>query len=341
MAPGDAAGETVTLQGLFALVVDDDPAVATSLGDVLRGQGCAVIQLGDGGAALDCALHETPDIVLADLLMPGLPGVRLTRRLREDPVLRDVPVVLLSWKDDWLAAAKQAAEGPTGYLTKGSDAEAVLSRVRGVLERRTDLELRLRTDGEVSGSLEDVTAHRLLRMASSLRPDARLTVRDSAQLCEVQLRDGVPLSATCVSAPGTLVRGTDALVELLRIRVGRFSLATERGPVETHLRGSLAAQLESHVARLRAAGDATPLPQVHTEPMFFRPAPRRLDHTAPLSPPSWQPNAPPSRDPRPLPAAGSDAPRPALKTWMMAAAVVAVGAAGIALGALLRVLQNV
>jgi hypothetical protein len=172
--------------------------------------------------------------------------------MREDAVLRDVPVVLLSWKDDWLAQARENGADAAGYLTKGSDPETVLTCLRSVLARRTDLKSRLRAEPTVRGLLADVTPHRLLRMTSELRADARLSVRDGASLHEVHLRGGVPLTATCVSANGAVVRGPAALASLLRLRAGRFVVATDRGQVIADLRGSLVTQLAAHVPALRS-----------------------------------------------------------------------------------------
>jgi CheY-like chemotaxis protein len=242
----------VRLGGSTALVADDDPAVTWFFGDLLRQQGCEVVEAFDGDTALARAFAEPPDLVVSDVLMPGLQGELLVRRMRADAVLRDVPVVLLSWKDDWLSQARENGVDAAGYLTKSSDPETVLTCLRSVLARRTDLKTRLRAEPTVRGVLEDVTPHRLLRMTSELRADARVSVRDGASLHEVHLRGGVPLTATCVSSNGTVVRGPTALASLLRLRAGRFVVATDRGQVNADLRGSLAAQLAEQVPALRA-----------------------------------------------------------------------------------------
>jgi CheY-like chemotaxis protein len=299
----------VRLGGSTALVADDDPAVTWFFGDLLRGQGCMVEEAFDGAAALERAFAEPPDLVVADVLMPGLPGELLVKRMREDVVLRDVPVVLLSWKDDWLAQARENGVDAAGYLTKSSDPETVITCLRSVLARRTDLKTRLRADPTVRGLLDDVTPHRLLRMTSELRTDARLSVRDGASLHEVHLRGGVPLTATCVSANGTVVRGPAALASLLRLRAGRFVVATDRGQVSSDLRGSLVAQLAAHIPALRTGVDpwidgpvyvSLPPPAVRsvvdelTEPMSAPPVAEPMVITVRLPPVRLPPPARPT-----------------------------------------------
>lgn len=227
--------------------------------------------------------------------------------LGEDPVLRDVPVVQLS-RDE------------------RSNVEAVLSRVRGALLNRAALERRLRAvEASATGSMADVTPHRLLRMVSGLRPDARLTVRDGSRVHEVRLRHGVPTTATSVSAEGAVTQGAEALQTLLQTRVGDFVVELERGSLEAQLQGTLASQLDAHVARMRSPERTEPMYPGHPEPAQ-RTLPLPLP--VPVAPPrySWQPETPPS---------------PPARRWVMTAAVVAVGIAGIALGVLLRVLQSV
>ena len=310
----DEAG--ASLHGRRVLVAEDDPAVAWYFGDVLRRAGCDVVEVHDGDAALDQARRSAPDVVLADIRMPGLDGLRLCRALRLDPVLADVPVVLLSWKPDWLARARDQEVGATAYLAKHAVPEEVVARVREALATRVELEGRFRADGPVRGLLTGVSPYRLLRFAAAARVNARLTIRSGPYGFEVHVRDGAPVAAARVSPGGDVVRGPDALGALLSARGGRFVVATERTAVDEDLNGTLHEQVNAHATIARAAGGwAVPVERVSARapvtpsvPIVVAPTETlRLGASAEPSPsmplalvkrPSPAPKAAPARRPR-------------------------------------------
>lgn len=246
--------EKQLLHGRRVLVAEDDPAVAWYLGDTLRRAGCVVDEAHDGWEALDKARRMGPDVVLADIRMPGLDGLRLCRALRVDPVLADVPVILLSWKADWFARAKEADVGATAFLGKHAVPAEVVERVRETLLRHVALEQRFREPGPVRGLLGDLSAHRLLRLACAARPDSRLTLQSGTHGFEVHVRQGAPVSAVRVATSGEHLRGAAALGALLAARTGRFVLADDRTPVKPELAGSLYQQAADHVSFAREMG---------------------------------------------------------------------------------------
>ena len=77
------------------LVVEDDPGVAETLVDILGDEGYAVAAAADG-AALEAALADPPGLVLLDVMMPGMDGPEVCRRLKADPRTAGVPVVFLT-----------------------------------------------------------------------------------------------------------------------------------------------------------------------------------------------------------------------------------------------------
>jgi CheY-like chemotaxis protein len=82
------------------LVADDEPLTAEMLALMLAFRGYEVACVHDGTAALRRARETRPDILLLDVLMPGLEGDNVTRVLRQDPTFADIPVVLVSSLDD-------------------------------------------------------------------------------------------------------------------------------------------------------------------------------------------------------------------------------------------------
>ena len=77
------------------LVVDDDPDIVDLLDAALEGQGYRVFATADG-EALQLAHDLQPDVILLDINMPGMDGVEVSRRLRDDPATRHIPIIVIS-----------------------------------------------------------------------------------------------------------------------------------------------------------------------------------------------------------------------------------------------------
>ena len=78
------------------LVVDDEPVLRTIVREILHEEGYAVIEAADGRVMLEIMARERPDLVLMDVMMPGIDGREAYRQLRSRPEHRDVPVVMMS-----------------------------------------------------------------------------------------------------------------------------------------------------------------------------------------------------------------------------------------------------
>jgi CheY-like chemotaxis protein len=78
------------------LVVDDELLLRVMLKDALEEAGHAVMLAENGGLAIDCAKTQRPDLILMDVMMPGLDGFDTCKAMKADPALRGVPVVLIS-----------------------------------------------------------------------------------------------------------------------------------------------------------------------------------------------------------------------------------------------------
>lgn len=243
----------VNLQGRKVLVVDDDPAVTWYIADLLRTAGCEVEEALDGHYALNLAYRNTPDLVVSDILMPNMDGFALCKALKRDVALHDVPVVLLSWKEDLLARVRALGANASAYIRKESEARAIVARMREVLLPKARVEARLKGDQEVRGRLDGLSVRTLLEISCSVRPFARLSLRDATHLYEIEIRNGAPVRAVRTSNDDDLLRGTRALASMLGVTSGRFTLANETSDVEANLEGNLATQLAKPIAMSRAA----------------------------------------------------------------------------------------
>jgi DNA-binding response OmpR family regulator len=243
----------VRLQGRSVVIADDDPAVVWFLADLLKTHGCVVHEAFDGDQALDVAYRTSPDLIICDIMMPEIDGFTLCRTLRRDVALHDVPVILLSWKEDLLQRVRELGAGAAGYLRKESDTRAIVARVREALRPRSRIEMRLRDEGEVRGRIDGVSVRTLLEIVCATRPEARVSVRDASFNFEVEIRDGSPRRATRTAGDGTFLEGSLVLAAMLGVSAGRFTVTTTATTVEAHLDGNLAAQLAKPIARARAA----------------------------------------------------------------------------------------
>lgn len=118
------SGTVKSSRGNTVLVVDDDPAVRDILDRYLTGAGFKVVTVAQGEDVLRIARETKPQTITLDVMMPGMDGWSVLTALKNDPELRDIPVVMLSIVDDKnLGYALGAAE----YLTKPVDRERLLN----------------------------------------------------------------------------------------------------------------------------------------------------------------------------------------------------------------------
>jgi two-component system response regulator MtrA len=115
------------------LVVDDDAALAEMLGIVLRGEGFEPTFVDNGDKALDAFRETRPDLVLLDLMLPGLDGIDVCRQIRGES---GVPIVMLTAKTDTVDVVLGLESGADDYIHKFKSKELV-ARIRARL-RRTD-----------------------------------------------------------------------------------------------------------------------------------------------------------------------------------------------------------
>ncbi|MGB3956272.1 MAG: MtrAB system response regulator MtrA [Brooklawnia sp.] len=112
------------------LVVDDDPALAEMLQIVLRQEGFDAEWCATGDQALAAFLQTQPALVLLDVMLPGLDGIRVCRQIRE---LSGVPIIMLSARSDTVDVVRGLEEGADDYISKPFKAKELVARVRARL----------------------------------------------------------------------------------------------------------------------------------------------------------------------------------------------------------------
>ncbi|MBB2975034.1 two-component system response regulator RegX3 [Microbacterium endophyticum] len=133
------------------LIVEDEPDLADPLAYLLRREGFETEIAEDGAAALTAFRERSADIVLLDLMLPGMPGTEVCRQLR---TTSSVPVIMLTAKDSEVDIVVGLELGADDYVTKPYSARELLARMRAVLRRfesaDADLDEHVLSGGRVS-----------------------------------------------------------------------------------------------------------------------------------------------------------------------------------------------
>jgi two-component system response regulator RegX3 len=115
------------------LLVEDDPGMVETVSYALRAEGFDLDVVGDGDQAVTRALSEEYDLLLLDVSLPGLSGVEVCRRVREESV---VPIVMVTARDAEVERVLGLESGADDYVTKPFSLAELISRVRAILRRR-------------------------------------------------------------------------------------------------------------------------------------------------------------------------------------------------------------
>ena len=117
------------------LLVDDEQALVWALRHSLSDEGYKVLAAGNGAEALALAQRKSPDLVILDIVMPGLDGLEVCRRLRRDPALAAVPILFLTVRNSVKDRVIGLNGGADDYLIKPFDVQELKARVRSLLRR--------------------------------------------------------------------------------------------------------------------------------------------------------------------------------------------------------------
>jgi CheY-like chemotaxis protein len=121
----------------LALIADDDADILWLISLTLERDGYEVVTAKDGPAALESVLDRVPHLVVLDLMMPGIDGCEVTRRLRAEEATRDVPIMIVTALAEESQAAKALAAGADAYLSKPFSPRELLAKTASLLlERR-------------------------------------------------------------------------------------------------------------------------------------------------------------------------------------------------------------
>jgi phosphate regulon transcriptional regulator PhoB len=172
------------------LLVEDERDIVELVRYHLEKEGMTVVHAGDGGRALRLATAEHPDLVVLDLMLPGLDGLEVCRQLRRDPATRAVPIVMLTARGDEVDRVVGLEVGADDYVVKPFSPRELVARIRAVLRRTRPppvaavrragtLELdEARHAATVAGQPVGLTAREFALLAALMRAGGRVLSRD-------------------------------------------------------------------------------------------------------------------------------------------------------------------
>ena len=117
------------------LIVEDEASLLKLESILLSTRGYEVTGVSDGLAALREIELNSPDLILLDIMMPGIDGFEVCRRIKENPLTRSIPVVMLTAKKSSADQAKGVAVGADAYLTKPFKSGKIIEIIEGLLQK--------------------------------------------------------------------------------------------------------------------------------------------------------------------------------------------------------------
>jgi DNA-binding response OmpR family regulator len=118
--------------GKRILIIDDEPLIVESVGYNLKQEGYTVLAATNGETGLQSALDETPDLILLDLMLPGLNGMEVCRQIRKTS---EVPIIMLTAKEGEIDRILGLELGADDYVVKPFSMRELLARIKSVLKR--------------------------------------------------------------------------------------------------------------------------------------------------------------------------------------------------------------
>jgi phosphate regulon transcriptional regulator PhoB len=125
-------GAAAPMSGETILIVDDEPTIVEVVELYLRREGFRVLTAGDGAAALSAVQQERPDLIVLDLMLPGMSGLDVTRQLRAGGAL---PIIMLTARGEETDRVVGLELGADDYVTKPFSPRELVARVKAVLRR--------------------------------------------------------------------------------------------------------------------------------------------------------------------------------------------------------------
>ncbi|MBA3010988.1 MAG: response regulator transcription factor [Proteobacteria bacterium] len=118
------------------LIVDDEEDIIELIKYNLKNEGYAILTAMTGEAAIKTAKHSRPDLIVLDLMLPGIDGLEVTRHLKKNDDTMDIPIVMVTAKGEESDVVTGLELGANDYLSKPFSPKELIARIRAILRRR-------------------------------------------------------------------------------------------------------------------------------------------------------------------------------------------------------------
>lgn len=251
------------------LLVDDDPTNLRVLFETLRGKGYKLLTAKSGADALKIIRGSRPELVLLDIMMPGMDGYEVCEQVRADPEIKDVPILLLSALDDSDSKVRGFEAGAVDYVSKPFHPGEVIARVKTHLtvhrlqRRLAEANQRMRRDLDAAAKIQRGLLPQILpaapavQFAWSYRPCDELA-GDSLNVYRIDEHHiGLYVLDVCGhGVPSALL--SVAVTRSLTPRSDSTSIVMEQGP-DGRMRVSSAADVVRHLNAMYPMDSDSPL----------------------------------------------------------------------------------
>lgn len=253
------------------LVVDDEPHLRRVVSLYLRSRNYDVTTAENGTEAIRLVQENRPDLIIADISMPGMDGFELCSRLRRDPSTRTIPFIFLTAKDQDQDKIKARKVGSDDYLTKPCPLDQLAEHVETVIDRIEQAKKIPLDQIGLNGRLEDVNVLDLIQMIELSQKTGALVLSHGERTGTLYFRDGVIVDAG-IQSP----KREEPLFVLLGWKAGHYLFIPEAVPEQLPITASLANLLFEDLRRLEqreqrasvAVGTPAARPRADTNPTW-------------------------------------------------------------------------
>ena len=239
MDPSTLTTPPIEIKGRKILVVDDDRLNLRILGGILRGEGYVLAEGDSGERALELYEQFRPNLVLLDVMMPGIDGFETCRQLKKIHGDKCAPVIFITAKNESDDVVEGLGAGGADYLPKPFKAKEVLARIRSHLQNQSLVEQQKSLVQQLSRA--NAEKNKFLGMAAHDLRNPLASIRGLAEF----LREGVagPLTADQLDLIGTIHGASQSMLDLVNELLDVATI--EAGELKLHLENHRLAELIS------------------------------------------------------------------------------------------------
>jgi len=200
------------------LVVDDNAYLVDILSFSLEMENYEVLKAYDGEEALQIIYNNTPDLILADIMMPKMDGFELCKKTKENPTSKDIPFLFLTAKGKLDDQLKGFSLGGDDYIVKPFNLNDLLKKIAKSIEHSKEKESP--TDGTLDeGDLTEFPIMRILQVLKSKKKTATLTITTKNDVGKLYIKGG-----KIVKAQTSLNKDRTAFESIIGWKTGRFKI---------------------------------------------------------------------------------------------------------------------